>query len=176
MPTSRSRQLDELPPTMREHIAENMKERIYSTITLLAVIAAHWQTANHHSVKGTVLSIIGAAVALWLATLVSERMSYRAVHGKAVSNADYRKIAFTSSGLLAPAIIPTLLVLLSLTGWFSLQYALMASMIALLLSLFFLSFTAGRKIYKSTGRLLIVSLLEMSVGVGVIALKLAICE
>lgn len=168
--------LDELTPTMREHVAENMKERIYATITLLAIIAAHWQTAEHHTVRGTVIAIVGAVVALWLATLISARMSHRAVHGKRVNGKEYRRIVFTSSGLLAPAFIPVVIVLFSLTGLYTLQTALMVAMIVLLLSLFLLSFTAGLKIYASKWRLASVSLLEMSLGIGVIALKLAVGE
>ncbi len=160
----------------REHIAENMKERVYSTITLIAVIAAYWQNSGEHSVKSTVFAMAGTVAALWLATLVSVRMSYRAVHGRGVKPSEYRKLMFTSSGLLAPAIGPIILVLLSLTGIYSMKTALMASMAILLLSLFLLSFVAGRKIYTSTGRLIVVSLLEMSVGVGVILLKLAVGE
>lgn len=160
----------------REHIAENMKERVYATITLLAVIAAHWQHEITHSVQATVISIIGTVVALWLATLIAMRMSHRAVHGKAVELHEYRRLVFTSSGLLAPAIGPTLIVLGSLTGLYTLKNALIASVVVLLLSLFLLSFTAGRRIYDSTARLFIVSFLEMSVGLGVIALKILVGE
>lgn len=159
---------------MREHVAENMKERVYSTITLLAVIAAHWQTAEHHSAKAVAFGVAGSAVALWLATIVAARMSYRAVHGRSIKRHEYGRLMFTSSGLIAPAIAPIVLILLSLTGLYNLQAALTASMVMLLLSLFVLSFTAGRRIYDNIWRLLIVSGLEMSVGIGVILLKIAI--
>lgn len=166
----------QLTSLQREHIAENMKERVYATITLLAVIAAHWQQEVTHSVLSTVISVIGTVIALWLATLIAMRMSHRAVHGKAVALHEYRRLVFTSSGLLAPAVGPTLIILGSLSGLYTLKNALVASIVVLLLSLFLLSFTAGRRIYDSTWRLLIVSTLEMSVGVGVIALKMIIGE
>jgi hypothetical protein len=89
---------------------------------------------------------------------------------------DLGRLAFTSSGLFVPAIVPILLVLVSTTGMISLKTAFMAGSVALLLSLFLLSFTAGRKIYASPLRLVIVSTAEMSVGIGVILLKLAIGE
>ncbi|RYF27445.1 MAG: hypothetical protein EOO17_06155 [Chloroflexi bacterium] len=176
MSTHKKRTINNLSPEVREHIAENMKERIYATITLLAVIAAHWQTASHHSIRGTVLAIAGAVIALWVATLISARMSYRAVHGKSVGSGEYRRVMFTSAGLLAPAITPIALVLISSTGLYSLATALLISMVVLLLSLFLFSFSAGLKIYTNKWRLLAVSLLEMSVGIGVIVLKLAIGE
>lgn len=166
-----------MSPRMREAVAENMKERIYSTITLLAVLAALWQNASHHSHIGTIASILGAAVALWLATLIATRMSYRAVHGRSIHRSEYVKTLFTSSGLIAPAILPAIIIAISgLTHWYNLKTALMAAIVASLLSLFLLSFTAGRKIYDSFGRLILVSTLEMSVGVGVILLKLAVGE
>lgn len=163
----------QLTVTQREQIAENMKERVYATITLLAVIAAHWQYNISSSVRATLFSIISTVIALWLATLISVRMSYRAIHGRPIKLHEYRHMIFTSSGLLAPAIGPALIVLGSLTGLYSLHDSLLGAMIILLLSLFLLSFTAGRRIYDSLPRLLLVSALEMSVGIGVILLKLA---
>jgi hypothetical protein len=165
---------DQIPSEVLEYVAENMKERIYATITLLALIVALWQTAGDHSVWGSMASIVGTVFALWLATLISSRISHRAVHGKSMASRDLGRLAFTSSGLFVPAIVPTLLVFVSTTGVMSLKTAFMAGAVALLLSLFLLSFTAGRKIYASPLRLLLVSTAEMSVGVGVILLKLAI--
>lgn len=168
--------LETMTPAMREAIAENMKERVYATITLLAIIAALWQASDHHSVRGAILTILGSVVALMLATLISARMSYRAIHGESINPKQYQRTIFTSAGLLAPAIAPCLIILGSLTGWYELKMALLVSMIVLLLSLFLLSFNAGRRIYDNTWRLLIVSTLEMSVGLGIILLKLAVGE
>ena len=174
---TRSERLANATPDMLEVIAENMKERVYSTITLLAVLTVLWQNAEHHRVFPTIMTILGSVVALWLATMISIRLSYRAVHGRPINMTDYRKALFSASGLLAPALTPVLIVAVSgLTNWYSLKSALMASMIVSLLSLFFISFTAGRKIYNSLGRLLVVSTLEMSVGIGVILLKIVTGE
>lgn len=174
---SKNDRLALLSPAMKEVVAENMKERVYSTITLIAVLTVMWQNPSHHSVIGSITVIFGSVVALWLATLISIRMSYRAVHGKPISLVNYRRALFSASGLLAPAITPIIIIGVSgITDWYDLRAALMASMIVSLLSLFFLSFSAGRKIYDSFWRLLAVSLLEMSVGVVVILLKLAVGE
>lgn len=174
---TRREQLANATPEVREVIAENMKERIYSTITLLAVLTVLWQNAEHHRAFATIMTILGSVVALWLATLISIRLSYRAVHGKPINMTDYSKTLFAASGLLAPAVTPIIIVAISgLTNWYNLRSALMASMIVSLLSLFLISFSAGRKIYDSFGRLLLVSTLEMSVGVGVILLKIVTGE
>jgi hypothetical protein len=172
----RPRRVGHAPAEMLEYVAENMRERIYATITLLALIAALWQTSSEHSILGSIASIVGTVVALWLATLISSRMSHRAVHGKSMASRDLGRLAFTSSGLFVPAVAPVLFILLSTIGLMSLKTAYVAGMAALLLSLFLLSFTAGRRIYTSPIRLWVVSLAEMAVGVGVILLKLAIGE
>lgn len=161
---------------IRDHIAENMKERIYSTITLIALITTLWATVNHHSVKGIIGGIAGTVIALWLATLISSRISYRAVHGREMSGREYRKSTFAASGLLAPAVAPIILVLISLSGLLSLKTALMTSIVLLLLSLLFFSFVASRKIYDKPLQILLVSGLEMSVGLLVVGLKLLLGE
>jgi hypothetical protein len=176
MKLRRQKRHKELTPQMREYIAENMKERIYATITLIALIVALWQTAGEHSATGVIASMLGTVLALWLATLVSSRMSHRVVHGKVMGSHDLGRLAFTSSGLFVPAIVPTLLVILSTGGIMTLKTALMAGIAALLLSLFLLSYAAGRRIYTNPVRLFMVSLAEMAVGIGVILLKLAVGE
>lgn len=173
----RYEQFKQLSPAAREVIAENMKERVYSTITLLAVLATMWQHAEHHSVMGVIAGIVGAVVGVWLATLIAARMSYRAVHGKPIDRRDYVKTFFTTSGLLAPALPPLLFVIVSgLTGWYDLKAALLVSMLVSLLSLFALSFNASRRIYDTAWRQLLVSSLELVVGASIILLKLAAGE
>lgn len=176
---TRQSRLERLTPEQRELVAENMRERIYSSITLIAVLTVMWQNngTEPHSTLGTIAVILGSVVALWLATLISARMSYRAVHGKSIDRKDYVRTLFTASGLLAPAILPIVIVLVSgLTHWYTIKTALFASIVISVLSLFALSFQAGRKIYDSLPRLLLVSTLEMSVGLLVIVLKLAVGE
>lgn len=161
----------------RESIAENMKERVYSTITLIAVMAIMWQEAANKTPFSTIAHIASTVFALWAATLIAMRMSYRAVHGRSISREEYAKGFFTSSGLLAPAIPPTIIIAISgLTNWYSLQTAIMASIAISLLSLFALSFAAGRKIYDNPWKLVMVSMLEMSVGIAIVLLKLVIGE
>jgi hypothetical protein len=163
-----------LPLESREAVAENMKERVYSTITLLAVLVEMWRDGNHSNI-GAIGAIVGAVVAIWLATLIANRLSYRAVHGKPIGRREYVRTFYTASGLLAPAIAPIVLIVISwVTKLYDLESALVASIVISLLSLFAFSFVAGRKIYDSLLRLLVVSALEMSVGFVVILLKLAV--
>jgi hypothetical protein len=164
------------PVEFQEHLAENMKERVYATITLIAVITALWQVSELHTFKGVLASIGGTVVALWLATLVSARVSHHAIYGKSMDHSELRRLIFTSSGVFTPAIVPVILVLLSGVGLMSIKNALFGGIVTLLLSLFLLSFVAGRRIYPSVSRVILISALEMSVGIGVVLLKLAVGE
>lgn len=172
MKSHKRRKFEDLPVEAREQFAENTRERIYSTITLLAVTTALWHSAEHHSPLGVLAVIVGSVVALWLATLVADRMSYHAIHGQSMPVEKYRSMFFSASGLLTPAIAPAFLVVLSWFGVLSLAHALLLSMIALLFSMMFFSFLGNRRIYDSPLRVLGYSLVELSIGLGVVALKL----
>ena len=115
---------------------------------------------------------MGTVVALWLATLMSARMSYRAIHGKGMPLEKYREIFFSASGLLTPALVPILLVIASKAGAMDLSTALLVSMIVLLASMFLFSVLGSRRIYDSPFKIFVISVLEMGIGVGVVAIKL----
>lgn len=166
------KRFEELPLEAREQFAENTKERIYSTITLLAVVTALWHSAVHHSHIGTLAAIVGTVGALWMATLMADRMSYRAVHGRSMPTQKYREMFFSASGLLTPAVAPMFFVAISMSGAFSLSVALLVSMIVLLLSMFFFSVMGARRIYDSWLKVLTISLVELSIGLVVVGIKL----
>jgi hypothetical protein len=174
---SRRRNIHELPQDRKEAIAENLKERVYSTITLLAVLTVLWNNGGERSALSVIYTILGTVIALWLAVLIADRMSYRAIYGKVISGRAYIRTIYATSGLLAPAIMPIILVGLSgLTGWYSLETALLVSMGVSLLFLFGLSFSTGWKLYDNIWQLVLVSTLEMLVGFGIIILKIAVGE
>lgn len=170
-PRTRQR-FEDLPLEAREQFAENTKERIYSTITLLAVITALWHGAVHHTQLGALAAIVATVIGLWLATLMAARMSYRAIHARSMPIEKYRQMFFSASGLLTPAIAPIFFVLLSAAGMFSLQHALIASMAVLLLSMFFFSVIGSRRIYDSLSKVIIISVAELGIGLLVVAIKL----
>lgn len=159
----------------RQLVAGNLRERVYSTITLLAVMVIVWQHAEHHSTIGAVGTIVGTVIALWAASLISARISYRAIHGKPISMRRYIKTFIESTGLLMPAIAPIVLIVIGgITGWYDLQEGIGIAIGFNLLFLFATSFSSSRKIYDTLPRQLVVSLLEMSLGLGVVLLKMLI--
>jgi len=173
----RELRIESMTPEQRELFADNLRERVYSTITLIAVLTVMWQSDAHHTALGAIGVILGSVFALWLATLISSRMAYRAIHGQPISRRSYIRALFAASGLIVPAIVPVIIVGISgATSLYSLKAAVTASIVVSLLSLFLLSLNAGRKIYSSFLQTLLISVLEMSVGFVVIVLKLAVGE
>jgi hypothetical protein len=159
----------------RTLVAEMLRERIYATITLLAVVAALWQHPDEHQPLGAIGVILGTVVALWLATLVAARISYTAVHGNGVyKEPKYLEASKAASGLLTPATAPIVFILLSTTGIFSLKAALLIGVISLLASLFFFSVMSGSRVTDSRVKLLVFSAMQTLIGIGVVLLKLAV--
>lgn len=159
----------------RTLVAEMLRERIYATITLLAVVAALWQHPDEHQPLGAIGVILGTVVALWLATLVAARISYTAVHGNgAYIEPKYLEASKAASGLLTPATAPIVFILLSTTGIFSLKVALLIGVISLLASLFFFSVMSGSRVTDSRVKLLVFSAMQTLIGIGVVLLKLAV--
>lgn len=159
----------------RTSLAEMLRERIYATITLLAVVVALWQHPDEHQPLGAIGIILGTVVALWLATIVAARISYTAVHGAAVhKEPKYLEASKAASGLLTPAGPPIFFVLLSMSGLFSLKTALLIGVISLLASLFLFSVMSGSRVTDSKVKLLVFSAMQTLIGVGVVLLKLAV--
>lgn len=133
-----------------------------------------WQHAENYSAGGVVSTIAGTVGALWLATLIASRISYGIVHKDHELESRYQETYNAASGLLAPAVAPILLVLLSLVGLWDLDTALLASIVLLVLSLFFFSFVSGRRTASSTLSLLLFSALQLGLGLVVVLLKLTL--
>lgn len=166
--------IQHLTVEQRIRYGELLRERIYSTITLLAVVVVMWQHPAEYSAWTVLGSIAGTVIALWLATLISSRMSFRIAHGEDELNSHYRKSAEAASGLLAPAATPLFFVLISAIGLLELKTALLLGVMSLVLSLFIFSLVSGRKVVSNRLSLLLFSALQMLLGLGVVALKLII--
>ena len=158
----------------RNQFAEVLRERIYATITLLAVMVTLWSHSDEHSPWGTIGIIFGTVVALWLATMIAARMSYRIVHSEGEANEKSWEASESARGLLTPAGAPIFFILFSFTGLISLKMALLLGIISLVMSLFLFSLFSGRQSSDSWMKILLYSFLQLALGVGVIALKILV--
>lgn len=158
--------------TIIEQSSEFLKERIYATITLLALLATLWQAADHFTARGAAFSVLGTVIALWMAIGIAERMSYQVIHGKQMSARVYGSILWTHSALLVPALPVLILIGFSGLGLISLSGALLTSMIVLLFSFAVFSLLAGRRIHTTWYEVIVSTLYEIALGIGVIILKI----
>jgi hypothetical protein len=165
---------DIVSPEDIENASELLKERIYSTITLLTLLTTMWQAADHFTARGAFVGVVGMAITLWLAITVASRMSYQVVYGKRMSVKELRHMLAIRKALIAPAIPPIFFILLSWVGLLSLQTALIVSIIMLLLSFVVYSVIAGLRIHTTWYEIIIASVFEVVIGAGVILLKVAV--
>lgn len=165
---------DKLSPAEIEHTSELLKERIYSTITLLALLTTMWQVGEHFTHQGALVGVIGTAITLWLAISVASRMSYQVVHGRRMSIAQLQEMLAIRKALLAPAIPPTIFILLSWVGLLTLPSALLLSIITLLLSFVLYSILAGLRIHTTWYEIIFASIVEVAIGAGVVLLKIVV--
>ncbi len=165
---------DNISKEQIEHAIELLKERIYSTIVLLALIATMWQIASHVTPRGAMVSVVGTAITLWLAITVASRMSYQVVHGKRMSIVELRKMLGLRKALIAPAIPPAIFIGLAWVGVLSLDTAFVISIITLLLSFVLYSVVAGLRIHTSWYEIIFASIFEVVIGAGVVVLKIVV--
>lgn len=170
----RERVREVVAPEDIEQTSELLKERIYATITLLALLTIMWQTPDHFTHQGALVSIVGTAITLWLAITVASRMSYQVVYGKRMNVTELRKMLATRKALTAPAVPPTFFILLSWVGLISLSTAFMVSIIVLLLSFILYSVLAGLRIHTTWYEIILSSMVEVSIGAGVVVLKILV--
>lgn len=160
-----------LTPDQAEMVADMLKERIYATITLLALLTVMWQNPQHHTVMGSIGAVAGTSVALLLAISISANMAHQVVHGQPMTATQQAHLLRTHSALLLPAIPVVVILLGSLSALYSIEAALTVSIILLLLSFVLFSFMAGRSLHNSFKQIVTASLLEIGLGIAIIALK-----
>ncbi|MGW7194432.1 hypothetical protein, partial [Streptomyces sp. NPDC054838] len=119
------------PPAEKEAeravlIASQLKERLYATITMIAVVVG-LAYSGHGTPGGVAVSVAGTAVGLWLATLVADWQAHRVVHGRGSGERWLRETLFVSTPLLLSAAGPLLMILLSALGVVALHTALLAA-------------------------------------------------
>ncbi|MGY0020803.1 hypothetical protein [Streptomyces sp. cg35] len=152
-------------------LRERLKERIYASLTLLAVLVGLAQS-GHPTHVGAVVSVAVTALGLWLATLVADLQAHPVAHGRMPRLPEIRHTLFTSSPLLTSAAGPLLLIGLSAAGVMELTTALWISVGSEVAALAAWGFTGGRRVGARPLAALLTAALNAVIGVGVVAVKL----
>ncbi len=151
-----------------ELLADTLKERIYASLAILAVLLtidpAHSTAAHAATIIG------GTALSLWLASIVSAQMAHRMVFGRP-DTARIEKERQRHAPLLASAALPLILVGLSSIHILSLERAITISIWTILLSLILWSVSSARSMRASGLATLVLAGISLLIGLGVVAIK-----
>jgi hypothetical protein len=154
-----------------EFRAELLKERIYATLALLAVLLTI--DPGHTSPLKAAGIIGGTALSLWAASLIATSMSYRVVMQQVVPERSLRRQLLLHSSLLAAAVFPLLTVGIAMAGFISLELAINVAIGASLLLLLSWSLLSARAMKAGWLATLILAVAELAIGLGVVGLKIA---
>lgn len=152
-------------------LRERLKERIYASLTLLAVLVGLAQS-GHPSHLGAAASVAVTALGLWLATVVADLQAHPVAHGRGPQVTEIRHMLFVSSPLLTSAVGPLLLIGLSALGALHLSTALWIAVGTEVASLAAWGCAGGLR--RGAGPLgaLVTGALNAVIGAGVVAVKL----
>ncbi len=151
-----------------ELLADSLKERIYASLALLAVLLT--VDPAHSSATHAAIVVGGTALSLWLASIVSSQMAHRMVFGQ--PNAEHvEKDKQRHAPLLASAVLPLILIGLSSLHVMSLERAITISIWSILLALILWSISSARSMHASRLATFVLAGILLLIGLGVVAMK-----
>lgn len=155
----------------REFAAELLKERIYVTFALVAVLASI--NTNHTSPFHAEFIVGGTIVSLWAASIVATIMSRRLVlRGQIDHDHEIRHQIRVHSPMLLALVTPLFLMTLSAMDVIALSWAVNISIFSSLLLLASWSIMSAKTLGAKKVPTFILILLQLAIGAGIILLKI----
>lgn len=150
--------------------AEILKERIYATLALLAVLLTI--DTNHTTPIKAAGIVAGTAASLWAASLIATQMSRRIIKQQRLEDAaTVRRQYIVHAPLLFSAVLPVIFVSLAIIDIISLSLAIDMAIGFSLLTLLAWSLLSARSVKASKLTTLLVASLDLAVGLAVVGLK-----
>lgn len=154
----------------RELLAELLKERIYATLALLAVLVSI--DTKHYSIKHSAVLVFGTIISLWLASLVSTKLARRVVFQNDLDHANERQEQLRKHGpMLSALVFPGFMLLLASVHIVSLGTAINISIASALLLLVGWSVMSARSLKAGRASTLLLAAAEVGIGLAVVSLK-----
>lgn len=154
----------------KEFIADLLKERIYATLALLAVLISI--DSVHTSALHAVYIICGTIVSLWAASIVATQMSRRLVfRGELNAREETQHQLRRHAPMLATLIFPLLMIGLSTLGFIGLDDAITISILSALALLVGWSIGSARSLGATKMPTIILVAVELGIGLAVVGLK-----
>lgn len=156
----------------RELRAGQLKERVYVTFTSLAVVLAMRSHANETTPGEAATTLAITVVGTLLAVFVADFVSHIAVHEAIPDAGQLRHMFGVTASALGVLPLPMIFIGLAAIGWWTVDGALLAASIALIVSLVAVGFLAVRRVRLPLVQRLIVLLAEAVLGIAVVGLEL----
>ncbi|MGW7300672.1 hypothetical protein [Streptomyces sp. NPDC054829] len=161
------------PPVSAPHpdtLVERVKERVYATITMLAVLVGLAQ--NSHTRYSTAAVFVACtALGLWLATLVADLQAHRVVHQRMPARGEVRDLLYATWPLLSSAVGPLVMIALSALGLLGLSTALWIAVGVDVASLAGWGFIGGRRMGNGVLPSVLAAVVDAAIGLGVVMVK-----
>lgn len=161
----------EISATDLEQRIELLKERIYATLALLAILLTI--DTGHTSPAKAAIIVGGTALSLWAASIVASRMSYRIImqqphHDPAALEQQFVR----HSPLLVAAIIPLFTIFMSSIGVIRLPMAIDLATFESLLLILGWSLLSARAVGAGKLSTLILAAAHVAIGLAIVGLKI----
>lgn len=157
----------------REYIADLLKERIYATIALLAVLISIDTT--HSSPLHAAYIISGTIVSLWAASIVATKMSRRMVfQGELDEHDEVQHQIRRHAPMLASLVFPLVMIVLSMIKLISLSVAINISIASALLLMVGWSIASTHSLRAKKLPTFILVIIELAIGLSIVGLKLLV--
>lgn len=169
MVTSKSASLE----LQKEYAAELLKERIYATLALLAVLISI--DTQHYSPLKALYLIFGTIISLWAASIVATQMSRRVIfRGELDTRADSQHQIRKHAPMLASLVFPTLMIGLAIIHVVPLAFAINVSIASGLILLVLWSILSAKSLHAGKMPIFLLILIELAIGLGIVGLKVVI--
>ncbi|MFE4453517.1 hypothetical protein [Streptomyces sp. NPDC056796] len=152
-------------------LADRLKERIYATITMIAVVVG--LSLSDAGTVGALATVLTTALGLWLAALVADQQAHRTVHRHLATGHDLRRMLYVSSPLLSCAAGPAVMIALAALDVLSLPAALMTAAGVGIASLFAWGCAGGLRMGGGVLLAVLAGLVDAVIGVAVALVKAA---
>lgn len=164
-----------LPKTeqQKEYIADLLKERIYATLALLAVLISI--DTGHTSPLHAAYIVSGTIISLWAASIVATQMSRRLVfQGELDHFQETHHHIRRHAPMLAALVFPLMMIGLVLVQFITLEIAINISVVSALLLLAGWSVGSARSLNAKKVPTFILVVMELAIGLSIVGLKIVV--
>ncbi|MFJ8595201.1 hypothetical protein [Streptomyces sp. NPDC093598] len=162
----------DLPPGAEAGVlADRLKERLYATITMIALVVG--LSLGDVGSLGAIATVLTTALGLWLAAFVADQQAHRTVHRRVATGHELRRMLYVSSPLLSCAVGPAVLIALAALGVLSLDAALLAAAGVGVVTLFLWGCLGGLRMGGGALAAVVAGLVDAAIGVAIALVKAA---